>query len=126
MPKVFSMQECYNWKTTGKQSETKAKVEINNNERILKFAFLNQLDNLANALAVRRDAFDLLNTCDFNHSTALSLLTLRYFKNRIKKICDNLQGNLNRWNRAWDQCIKEKAKQDNPVANQRSCLNKLE
>ena len=68
------------------------KVDTNDNERILKIAFLNHPSNLVNSLVIRRGAFDLANAHGLNYSEALSLLVPRYFENRAQKSYDNLQG----------------------------------
>ena len=77
-------------------------------------------------LAVRRDIFELVEEYEFTHQDALSLLTPRSFKIRIEKIYNNQSSNLHRWNKTWDDYIKEKSKLENPFISQKGYLSKLE
>jgi len=92
----------------------------------MKFSYLIQPDNLANVLVIRRDILELVETYNFTHQDALSLLTPRSFKIRIEKIHNNQTSNLYRWNKTWDDHIREKSKLENPFASQKGYLSKLE
>ena len=105
IPKAHSIQDYCNWKYNKKQSFTKIKVIINNNERELKFTYLAKPDNVANILTVRKDVFALVDTYNFIHDEALSLLTPSYFKERIQNIYNRQTTNLYRWNKTWDELI---------------------
>ena len=94
IPKAHSIQDYCNWKYNKKQSFTKIKVIINNNERELKFTYLAKPDNVANILTVRKDVFALVDTYNFTHDEALSLLTPSYFKERIQNIYNHQTTNL--------------------------------
>ena len=96
IPKAFSLKECCNWKCDKKQSTTKIKVNVNNNEREMKFNYLALPENIVNILTVRKDAFNLTNNYNFSHDEALSLLSPAYFKEQLLKIYNRQQGNLHR------------------------------
>jgi len=126
IPKAFSIQDYNKLKTNKKQNITKVKININEIERDVNFTYLALPENLANVLAVRKDVFTLVNDHNFNHSDTLILLTPTFFKERLTRIYNGLEGNLNRWNRTWDQYIIDKSKLDHPATSQRMYLSKMD
>ena len=71
-------------------------------KRDLKCTNLASLEKQANALAARRDMFNLGEECNFTYQDILVLLTPSYFKDCLVRIYSKLQGNLCHLNRTWN------------------------